>query len=71
MKTKKIITIIENPDSKGTTFKVEGFNLFEVIGLLTYYRDKVETDAMFPIKKDQEKWPAKNLNPSQAVNSAK
>jgi hypothetical protein len=55
MKTKKIITIIENPDSKSTTFEVEGFNLFEVIGLLTYYRDKVETDAMFPIKKDQEK----------------
>jgi hypothetical protein len=48
----KFIKITENPDKK-VTIETQGFNLFEIIGLLTYYRDKIETDAMFPEPKKE------------------
>ena len=49
------ITVTEEGGILNVTLEKEGLTTFELIGLLTYYRDKIETDAMYPDKKDQEK----------------
>ena len=55
------ITVTEEGGILNVTLEKEGLTTFELIGLLTYYRDKIETDAMYPDKKDQEKGYTNNL----------
>ena len=45
-KSIKIEIIYDNEGKEMVNFTSEGFNEFEIIGLLTYYRDKTEIVSM-------------------------
>ena len=54
---KKYIRIEATDDDKGTLnlkFKTSGFNDFEIIGLLTYYRDKIEIKSLHQSNEQQK-----------------
>jgi hypothetical protein len=42
----KITTVYDEDGNEAISYKSEGFNEFEIIGLLTYYRDSIEIKAM-------------------------
>jgi hypothetical protein len=47
MKTKKIIiTQIQTKEGDETNFKVEGFSRWEVMGLLSYYKDAFKVNEL-------------------------
>jgi hypothetical protein len=41
-----ITTIFDSEGNESIDFKSSGYNEFEVIGLLTYYRDQIEVTCM-------------------------
>ena len=50
----KIERVIEKDGREVMNYKSDGFTSFEIIGLLTYYRDKIEIEQMrkgIPTKK--------------------
>jgi len=51
----KIEEVISDDGEKNVSMDSEGFNIFEIIGLLTFYRDQLEVNKMYEANKKKEK----------------